>query len=91
MASVIAIASAAKKKRNCLTLKRKIEVINYSKKNPGINIRSLADIFQCGKTQIAQILKTKDSLLSMYESNASSSGVHITLYEIPFFQIHGCK
>ena len=78
MASVTAIASAPKKKRNCLTLKRKIEVINYAKKNPGINIRSLADIFQCGKTQIALIIKSKDSLLSMYESNASGSRVHTT-------------
>ena len=34
MASVTANASAAKRMRNSLTLKRKIEVINYAKKNP---------------------------------------------------------
>ena len=31
------------------------------------------------KTQIAQIVKSKDSLLSMYESNASGSRVHTTM------------
>lgn len=76
---MIAKASAAKKKRNCLTLKRKIEVIKYAKKNPGINIRSLAEIFECGKTQISKIIKNKESLLSMYESNASGSRIHSTM------------
>ena len=45
MATVTAIASSAKK-RNCLTSKKQIEVINYAKKNLGMNIRSLADIFK---------------------------------------------
>ena len=64
------------KKRNYLSLKKKVEVINYSKKNPGVNIRSLADRFECGKTQVAQILKNQDTLLSIYESNASGSRIH---------------
>ena len=71
MATVSVIASSAKKKRNCLTLKKRIEVINYAKKNPGMNIRSLADIFKCAKRHIAKIIKNKDSLLSLYGSNAS--------------------
>ena len=33
-------------------------------------------MFDCGKNQIGKILKHKDSLLSMYESNASESRVH---------------
>ena len=38
---------------------------------------SLGEMFDCGKTQISKlILKQKDSLLSMYESNASWSRVH---------------
>ena len=68
---------ATAKKRNCLTLKKKVEVINYAKKNPLVNIRDLG-VFRCGKTQIARILKNQDSLLSMYESNASCSRVHAT-------------
>ena len=47
MATITAIASAVKKKRNCLSLKKTIEVINYANKNAGINIRSLAEIFKC--------------------------------------------
>ena len=69
----------AAKKRNCLTLKKKVEVINYAKKNPRVNIRDLGEIFQCGKTQIAKIIKNQDSLLSMYVSNASGSRVHATM------------
>ena len=63
MASVSVIA-VGKKKKNCPTLRRKIEVINYVKKNPSTTLKNLAEIFQCGKTQIAQILKSKGSLLS---------------------------
>ena len=76
------MASAAPtNKRNCLTLKKKVEVIKYAKQNPRINIRDLGDAFQCGKIQIAMILKNQlqDSLLSAYESNASSSKVHATM------------
>ena len=65
----------AAKKRNCLTLKKKVEVINYAKKNPWVNIRDLGEMFQCGKTKIAKIVKNQDSLLSMYESNASGIGL----------------
>ena len=52
----------------------KVELIKTAARNPGINIRSLAEQFECGKTQIAEILK-KVSLLSMYEANISKSAV----------------
>ena len=75
------MASAAPtKKRNHLTLKKKVEVIKYAKQNPRVNIR---DLGECGKTQIAMILKNQDSLLSAYESNASSSKVHATIASFP--------
>ena len=44
---------SAVKKRNCLTLKKKVEVIKYAAKYPGVNLRALADNFEGGKTQIA--------------------------------------
>ena len=79
-ASMATVTAAKKKwKRNCLTLKKKVEVINYAKKNPLANMRDLGEKFQCGKTQIAKILKKQDSLLSMYESNAAGSRVHDTM------------
>ena len=70
---------SAAKKRNCLTLKEKVEVIKYAKKIPRASTRELGDKFQCGKTQIATILKNQESLLSAYESNASGSKVHATM------------
>ena len=66
---------ASKPKRNYLTLKKKVEVIKVSEKNRGMSLRELGQQFDCGKTQIAKILKTKESILSMYESNVSSSRV----------------
>ena len=57
---------AVRKKRNHLPLKTKVEVIQTVQKSPGIKLRVLAEMFHCGKTQIAQILKTKESLLSEY-------------------------
>ena len=50
---------ANKPKKNYLTLKKKVEVIKFSEKNRGMSIRELAQQFDCGKTQIASILKTK--------------------------------
>ena len=59
--------------RTHCNLKQKVEAIKTVQKNPGINSRTLGKMFECGKTQIGKILKQKDSLLSMYESNASGS------------------
>lgn len=60
-------------KRNYLTLRKKVEVIKAFEKDPGTNHRTLAEIFKCGKTQIAQILKKKVSILSLYKSNQSAN------------------
>ena len=65
-------------KRNCLTLQKKVEVIRTHEKNPRINVRELAERFECGKTQIAMIIKQKDSILSAYETNASTALVRAT-------------
>ena len=60
--------------RKCLTLQKKVELIKTADRYPGISMWSLAEQFECGKTQIAEILK-KVSLLSMYEANISKSAV----------------
>ena len=54
------------KTRNCLTLVKKVEVICAADKNPGISVLALTDIFQCGKTQVAPVLKKKVSILTSY-------------------------
>ena len=57
-------------------MKQKVEVIKTVQKNPGMNTRTLGELFGCGKTQIGKILKSKESLLSQFEANASGSRVH---------------
>ena len=38
------------------------------------SVRAIGEMFECGKTQVGQILKKKEELLSMYESNAIAGG-----------------
>ncbi len=35
-------------------------------------------MFQCGRTQVAQIIKNKDSILALFKANASGSRIHST-------------
>ena len=69
-------SSSGSQKRNYLSLEKKVEVIRHLQNNPGVSVRSLAEIFGCGKTQIALILKNKESILSLFQANISSSRVH---------------
>ncbi len=66
------MASVAGKKRCHLTLEKKVEVIKKSESDPSLSVRALGEIFGCGKTQISTILKSKESIITLYESNASS-------------------
>ncbi len=38
-----------------------------------LNHRTLASMFNCGRTQIAQTLKNKDSVMYLYQSNQSKN------------------
>ena len=57
-------------------MKRKLEVIKEKGKNPLLTHRALAEMFGCGRTQIAQILKKKDTIMTIYQSNAAGSRIH---------------
>ena len=70
------LTMAASRKRNYLPLEKKVEVIRTMQRNPRMTIRNLGELFNCGKSQIAYILKNKESLLSLYEVNAAGSRVH---------------
>ena len=65
----MATSGAPVKKRNHLTLEKKVEVIKRA--GGKTSIRSLALEFNCGRTQIGEILKKKESILNLYSSNAS--------------------
>ena len=71
--------STAKKpqKRHCLSLEKKVEVILFHQNNSTTSIRAFGEKFECGRTQIAYILKHKEEILSLFQSNASGSR-HIT-------------
>ena len=58
-------------------MNKKVELIKYAQKNPGVSVRALGEMFDCG-AQVGKILKSKESLLTMYESNASESRVECT-------------
>ena len=77
------MATLSHKKRNYLTLNKKVELIKYAQKNPGVSVRTLGEMFDCGKTQVGKILKNKESLLTMYESNALGSRVHTSMTQRP--------
>ena len=66
---------ASKPKKQFLSLKKKVEVIRAAEENRGISIRELGERFNCGKTQLAKILKDKESLLSLHSRNISSTRV----------------
>ena len=56
-----------------MSLEKKVKVINEAKKHPGISVCTLGETFNCGKTKISDIL---DSILTLYETNASSNKKH---------------
>ena len=78
MVSVSRPSMSGSQKRKYLSLEKKVEVIKHLRKNPGTSVRALGEIFGCGKTQIAHILKSKESILSLYQANTSGSRIHTT-------------
>ena len=51
------------------------DVIKTLKKNPGMAATALAAKFGCSRSQINSILKNKESIIELYESNTSSTSV----------------
>ena len=69
------------RKRNYLTLEKKIEIIKHAQKNTGISVKALGELFNCGKMRVSRILKSKESLLALYESDVSASKVHTSMIQ----------
>ena len=65
-------AEMSTKKHNHLTLQKKYKLVKKTKSDPSLGIRKLAEIFDCGKTQVSTILHNKDTIIELYESNTSS-------------------
>ena len=66
--------AASGKRRHHLSLQEKVDVIKKSAR--GTSVQAISEELRCGKTQIYGILKDKESIIALYESNASSSLHH---------------
>ena len=55
----------ASSKKVHLSLEMKVQVINQAKANSQLTVRSLAEMFGCGRTQISDILKNKEEMLCL--------------------------
>ena len=57
------------KGRRCLNLSQRVELIAFHKKKPSFGVRKLAERFDCGRSQVSEILKSKDTILKEWEIN----------------------
>ena len=53
----------------CLSLKQRVEMINYAKNHPKESYRKVAEKFGIGRTQAQKILKEKEVILAEYENS----------------------
>lgn len=56
-----------------LTLKEKVSVLEYAKHHPDHGSRQIAKAFDCGKTQIQSILKSRDAIVKDFQECCPSS------------------
>ena len=48
-------------------------MIDYAEKNPGVRSRKIAEVFQCGRTQVQTIVKSKEAIITSFQKNALTS------------------
>ena len=65
------------KKRVVLTLGDKVKVIQEAEKNPTVTKVALAEKFGVGRTQIANIIKEKDTIMKAYGEGAKSTSKYL--------------
>lgn len=64
---------AAKRYMLCLADEKK--VIEYAKHNPSAGTRNIAEVFNCGRTQIQTILKDQESFTCGYQRFKSCNNI----------------
>ena len=62
---------ASRLRRNYLTLKKMVEVIEASEKNRGMHIRELAQQFECGKPRLPTLSNLKSPFSPCTNLNVS--------------------
>ena len=66
--------AAASTSRNALTLEKKYDFLEMAKKR-SMSVHALVEHFSCGKSHIASILKNRESIIELYESNMRSESI----------------
>ena len=69
---IMASRPSATGKRKDLSASEKVQVIEYKKENPSAGVRSIAEKFDCSKSQIQSILAKKDEILEHYGANKNA-------------------
>ena len=57
------MASWPERKQNELKLQKKYELVKQAEENKTLSLGELAGIFECGKTQVYQVLKNKAAIV----------------------------
>ena len=55
--------------RKELTLKERVAVLEYARKNPKEGTRKLSEVFQCRRTQIQSILESREKIMESFRAN----------------------
>ncbi|XP_060845841.1 tigger transposable element-derived protein 3-like [Rhopalosiphum padi] len=58
-------------KRKRLSLREKVDILDYRKNNGNVGIRALAEKFQVGKTQIADIVSNSEEIYKAWVENGN--------------------
>ncbi|XP_060873909.1 major centromere autoantigen B-like [Metopolophium dirhodum] len=58
-------------KQKRLSLREKIDILDYRKNNGNVGIRALAEKFQVGKTQIADIVSNTEEIYKAWVENGN--------------------
>ncbi|CAI6357567.1 unnamed protein product [Macrosiphum euphorbiae] len=61
-------------KRKRLSLREKVDILNYRKNIGNVGIRALAEKFQVGKTQIADIVSNTEEIYKAWVENGNEEG-----------------
>ena len=69
---IMASRPSAKRKRKDFTASEKVQIIEYKKENPNASVRTIAEKFVCGKSQIQSILAKGNEILEDYSANKNA-------------------
>ena len=61
---------SVKTTRKELTLKERVDVVEYARKHPREGSRKLSEVFKCGRTQIQSIVKNREKFYKIFRQTS---------------------